>query len=602
MGADTSRFAVGYDYDYYLRPRSIAIATNTPIVFPERGFGYNVATGTMDTIRVGDRSYVQTFDKEGLRIAVALGQSNHVRSDSFTTRHQPYLMEVKDTSGTLQLWRGHGYDQYDRLMSSRRGSGIASAGDWFAFDSLGRLVEWHTTTAKAALCPVNPDFGLNCEFNSATTTTYTYDAVGNDTLSGNATYGTGNRLTSWSGTTFENDANGARTRRCTGVSCATRDIRYGWSNENLLARVVVGTDTTYYDYNAFGVLVRKRKNGNQIKRHFLWEGGHLLAELDSTARGRVSEYAYYPGTDRPLALITGVDGNVTLRVRSILQDEIGNVTAVLDADSVQAQFAYDPWGVVTSSAGSASSVVRLGWKGLLFEGDSTQLYYVRNRWYDPDAHRFVSEDPIGLSGGLNLYVFGGNDPVNGRDPTGLDVTNVRCTYKNSQGESATVIGTCKETMDDCYEKSLEDCMKNRGGGFLGATYITVGPTGFYHTAVAYVVGGGIRIAELEGAAGIYDLLFPTASSVHAELAEPLYGEQDIERYSWWQVTDESGVDRLRDAVFDVRSNGGYNGTLYSWGDSNAFTYAVLRRAGLSHRAPPSDDFVGPIYFFGPSPR
>ncbi len=47
------------------------------------------------------------------------------------------------------------------------------------------------------------------------------------------------------------------------------------------------------------------------------------------------------------------------------------------------------------------------------------LYYVRNRWYDPEVGRFISEDPIGIAGGINLYVYVGNDPVNSLDPYGL---------------------------------------------------------------------------------------------------------------------------------------------------------------------------------------
>src|SRR5215213_2181772 len=50
----------------------------------------------------------------------------------------------------------------------------------------------------------------------------------------------------------------------------------------------------------------------------------------------------------------------------------------------------------------------------------TGLYYVRNRWYDPVAARFVSEDPIGLEGGINGYAYAGNSPTNARDPSGLD--------------------------------------------------------------------------------------------------------------------------------------------------------------------------------------
>ena len=48
-----------------------------------------------------------------------------------------------------------------------------------------------------------------------------------------------------------------------------------------------------------------------------------------------------------------------------------------------------------------------------------ELYYMRNRWYEPQSGRFLSEDPIGLAGGINQYAFAGNDPVGGRDPLGL---------------------------------------------------------------------------------------------------------------------------------------------------------------------------------------
>ena len=49
----------------------------------------------------------------------------------------------------------------------------------------------------------------------------------------------------------------------------------------------------------------------------------------------------------------------------------------------------------------------------------TGLYNFRARWYDSTIGRWLSKDPIGLEGGLNLYVFCGNDPVNFVDPFGL---------------------------------------------------------------------------------------------------------------------------------------------------------------------------------------
>ena len=57
---------------------------------------------------------------------------------------------------------------------------------------------------------------------------------------------------------------------------------------------------------------------------------------------------------------------------------------------------------------------------MVLEGDSTHLYYARARWYDLLTHRFMTQDPIGLEGGVNPYSFAGNDPVNSSDPFGLE--------------------------------------------------------------------------------------------------------------------------------------------------------------------------------------
>jgi len=47
------------------------------------------------------------------------------------------------------------------------------------------------------------------------------------------------------------------------------------------------------------------------------------------------------------------------------------------------------------------------------------FYNFRARWYSSDIGRWLSKDPIGLEGGMNLYVFCGNNPVNFVDPWGL---------------------------------------------------------------------------------------------------------------------------------------------------------------------------------------
>jgi len=55
----------------------------------------------------------------------------------------------------------------------------------------------------------------------------------------------------------------------------------------------------------------------------------------------------------------------------------------------------------------------------------TGLYYCRARWYDPHTCRWLSNDPIGISGGLNQYAALNSNQVNFTDPCGLDMHKVR---------------------------------------------------------------------------------------------------------------------------------------------------------------------------------
>jgi YD repeat-containing protein len=105
--------------------------------------------------------------------------------------------------------------------------------------------------------------------------------------------------------------------------------RYFGSADGLLDSVKAGTVTLHYEYNAYGQLVRRSRNGVH-ERVFLWGGPELLAELDSGGVNRIGEYAYI-GLDRPFAFFTGSTSFSTISYYG--PDAVNGVVGIIRADS-----------------------------------------------------------------------------------------------------------------------------------------------------------------------------------------------------------------------------------------------------------------------------
>ncbi len=139
----------------------------------------------------------------------------------------------------------------------------------------------------------------------------------------------------------------------------------------------------------------------------------VIAEYDGNTGNLLRRYVYGPGIDEPIVLQTG-GATYTYHF-----DGLGSVTALTNAaGQVVEQYRYGAYGqpVTVSSVGNP----------YLFTGRhfdvETGLYYHRARYYDPEIGRFVQVDPIGSLGGLNLYSYAQNNPINLLDPFGLAPT------------------------------------------------------------------------------------------------------------------------------------------------------------------------------------
>ena len=62
-----------------------------------------------------------------------------------------------------------------------------------------------------------------------------------------------------------------------------------------------------------------------------------------------------------------------------------------------------------------------------FFDDEYDTYYVRARHYSPLLGRWLSQDPLGVAAGANLYVYVGDSPLCHVDPLGLKTQTICCT-------------------------------------------------------------------------------------------------------------------------------------------------------------------------------
>jgi RHS repeat-associated protein len=127
----------------------------------------------------------------------------------------------------------------------------------------------------------------------------------------------------------------------------------------------------------------------------------------------VSKFVYTTRANVPDYM---VKGGVTYR---FVTDHLGSIRLVVDQQtgSVAQRLDYDEWGQVLQNTNPGFQP--FGFGGGLYD-EQTGLARFGARDYDSQTGRWLSKDPIGLGGGdPNLYAFVFNDPINGRDPSGL---------------------------------------------------------------------------------------------------------------------------------------------------------------------------------------
>ncbi|QVN23348.1 RHS repeat-associated core domain-containing protein [Burkholderia pyrrocinia] len=354
---------------------------------------------------------------------------------------------LQGTGGRLAE-RRYGYDaagQLERIADLRRGTLS------YAYDPVGRL-----TRAQSSL-------GVE---------TFAFDPAGNllkTTERDDHGLDAGNRqpalldnlLKDYAGTHYAYDEQGNLRERTTH---GTKTV-FGWDSFNRMVSARTQEMDARYVYDALGRRIAKVTEPQlhahpmagssyaQMERQRLkqahgygltlygWDGDTLAYETAWEQR-TTTHYVYEPGGFTPLLQASGPmagEDNGPPRLASVAYyhcDQIGTPQELSDGTGALAWSAhYRAWGeakeAISEAARKAGIRNPIRFAGQYFDAE-TGLHYNRHRYYDPQTGRFISKDPIGLQGGLNVYQYAPN-PTAWIDPLGLACKSAASTLGRLKG-------------------------------------------------------------------------------------------------------------------------------------------------------------------------
>ena len=336
----------------------------------------------------------------------------------------------------------------------------------YQYDPLGQLIE--------AVTPLRHE-------------QFAFDPAGNrlDGLSGSHTEKTttlnrvwGNLLKNWLGKHYEYDQRGNLLAKSENGKQET----FRWNSYNRLIQYTKDNQTTEYKYDPFGRRIAKIHNGTTTLYH--WDGDVLAAESNANS---TTHYIFEPDTFEPVAQFV----SAPLRPQTPLTfrdytyytpeidplnqeptpqeylpdslayfhlDHLGTPIEMTDrAGKTVWEATYQAWGEVEMVSGSLKQPFRF--QGQYFDEESG-LHYNRFRYYDPSSGRFVSQDPIRLLGGFNLYEYAPN-PISWLDPLGL------CKRKSINIEQIIKKYGGKHIVSDYYEMPSRVAAKQAASEIAG---------------------------------------------------------------------------------------------------------------------------------------
>jgi len=180
-------------------------------------------------------------------------------------------------------------------------------------------------------------------------------------------------------------------------------------------------------YNGLGDIITRSESGNTTRYYHHYALGLAPIVYEDPPAGSDRAYVWTPG-GRLLYSVDLGTGDPTF----YHFDRMGSTLALTDkTDAVTDSYAYGPYGEPSGQTGSSTQpFTYIGAYGVRKEGP---LYHMRARYYDPQAARFLSRDPLpprlGDPKSTNRYTYAAQNPLMYLDPKGTDESEFNFTSR-----------------------------------------------------------------------------------------------------------------------------------------------------------------------------
>nr|WP_314574489.1 RHS repeat-associated core domain-containing protein [uncultured Pseudomonas sp.] len=294
------------------------------------------------------------------------------------------------------------------------------------------------------------------------------------------------------------------------------DLRNQLSKVTPVERESAANDSEVYRYDAAGTRVRKVRTTQAKAVTHLEEVRYLpgLEIRSNTATGEelhVVTVTAGHSSVRVLHWQSAPPGNVANdQMRYSLTDHLGSSTLELDADAqLISQEIYYPYGETAWFAGRTE--VEAKYKTVRYSGkerDATGLYYYGLRYYAPWLMRWINPDPVGEAGGINLFCFCNDSPVQYQDGKGAAPYDVLSEQEMGALES---IGLMPSARGMC-EVPLEQKKRLVAG---------------IETAVALLAQTGRELSKASPGKGVLKAFESVFGELDQEHQEQIFGELKV---------------------------------------------------------------------------